>query len=199
MTDLSSLLAALPSLRTPRLLLRPLGPSYLNQVMASLQDPEAMRLTGTATQFTADQVSQFLTAVQGAENRADWAILRLSDGLYLGEAVLNDLDAGNRSMNFRIGLSSSEVFGQGYGSEATQAVVRYGFDHLDLHRISLGVYAFNPRARRVYHKCGFIDEGLERQALHWEGVWVDQHRMARLATDPAGEMESMPYEVVSED
>lgn len=64
-------------------------------------------------------------------------------------------------MNFRIALNDPAVVGQGYGTEATRAVVEYGFDTVRLHRISLGVYAFNALARRVYEKCGFVHEGIE--------------------------------------
>jgi RimJ/RimL family protein N-acetyltransferase len=101
--------------------------------------------------------------------------------------VLNDLDRHNRSMNFRISLNDPAMVGQCYGTEATRAVVRYGFDTVGLHRISLGVYAFNPRARRVDEKCGFLHEGIERQALYRQGEWVDQHRMSILATDPCAD------------
>lgn len=171
-------------LSTARLRLIPLGIEHLDSTMAGLEQEEFMRLTGTHGSFTREQVERFLARVSEADDRVDWAILRASDDMYLGEVVLNDLDVNNRSMNFRISLNDPANVGQGYGTEATRAVVHYGFETVGLHRISLGVYAFNPRARRVYEKCGFIHEGTERDALYWRGEWVDQHRMSILATDP---------------
>jgi hypothetical protein len=41
------------------------------------------------------------------------------------------------------------------------------------------VYAFNPRAQHVY----FVTEGVKRQALPWDGAWVDTHPMAILADE----------------
>jgi len=177
-------LASPAIITTARLRLVPLGPEHLDFVMDALQHAEFLRLTGTRDSFSRDQVERFLTRITNADDRADWAILRASDQRYVGEVVLNDLDTHNRSMNFRIALSDPAIVGHGYGTEATRAVVRYGFDTVGLHRISLGVYAFNPRARRAYEKCGFVHEGTERAALHWQGEWVDQHRMSILATDP---------------
>lgn len=177
-------LASPATLTTARLRLVPLGPEHLDDMMESLQHEEFMRLTGTHGTFTRDRVERYLARLPEADDRADWAMLRASDGLYVGEVVLNDLDSDNRSMNFRISLGTPAMAGQGYGTEATRAVVAYGFDVVGLHRVSLGVYAFNPRARRVYEKCGFVHEGTERDALFWQGQWVDQHRMAILATDP---------------
>ena len=51
---------------------------------------------------------------------------------------------------------------------------------LGLHRIELEVYAFNPRARRVYEKVGFVKEGTLRDALLWDGKWVDAEIMSLL-------------------
>jgi RimJ/RimL family protein N-acetyltransferase len=45
------------------------------------------------------------------------------------------------------------------------------------------VYAFNPRAQRAYEKAGFVVEGVFRDALLWDGQWVDEVMMSVLATD----------------
>ena len=97
--------------------------------------------------------------------------------------MLNDLDRDNRSIGFRIGLRPAYQ-GRGLGSEATRLVVDYAFDALDMHRIELEVYAFNPRARHVYERAGFTLEGTKRDALSWDGEWVDAHIMSILVTDP---------------
>jgi RimJ/RimL family protein N-acetyltransferase len=102
---------------------------------------------------------------------------------YVGEAVLSDIDQDNRSCSFRIALVNAEVTGRGYGTQATQLVIDYALGPLGLHRVELEVLAFNPRARRVYEKVGFVTEGLKRQAVRWNGEWVDVELMAILATD----------------
>ena len=45
------------------------------------------------------------------------------------------------------------------------------------------MFAFNPRARRVYDKVGFVLEGTRRQALRWDGEWVDAQIMGILADE----------------
>jgi RimJ/RimL family protein N-acetyltransferase len=52
-----------------------------------------------------------------------------------------------------------------------------------LHRLSLEVYDFNPRARRVYEKCGFRTEGVLRDALRWDGEWINATVMSIVAGD----------------
>lgn len=50
--------------------------------------------------------------------------------------------------------------------------------------MALEVYAFNPRARRVYERAGFVYEGTKREALLWDGEWTDAIVMSILASDP---------------
>lgn len=177
-----SALALPATLSTQRLRLEPLGLEHLGDVWAGLGDREAMRLTGTHTRFTEDAVRRHLGRLAGRDDRADWAILDAADGRYLGEAVLNDLEVEDESMNYRIALAGG--YGRGVGTEATALVIAHGFDVVGLHRISLSVFAFNARARRVYQKCGFQAEGYHRDVLHWDGEWYDDVSMAMLATDP---------------
>lgn len=52
---------------------------------------------------------------------------------------------------------------------------------MGMHRITLEVYNFNPRARRVHEKVGFVYEGTGREALRFDDEWIDVHFMAILA------------------
>lgn len=176
-------LAGQPVLRTPRLTLAQLGPQHIDEVMAALQDAEAMRLTGTRGRFTRERVLTHLERLVGADDRADFAILDAS-GTYLGEVVLNDLDEDNLAVNYRIALAGGPVRGQGFGTEAGRAVVEWAFDTVGVHRISLDVFSFNPGAQRSYEKIGFRVEGRARDTLLWDGEWADSILMGMLATDP---------------
>lgn len=166
------------TLETEHLRLVPLGPQHFEGTWAALQDPENQRLTGTHMRFTEEQIRDWLASRAEAHDRADWAIELRSDGTYLGEVVLNDLDPFNRKMGFRIALSGAGVYGRGYGSEATKAVVDYGLNVVGLHRIELEVVDFNTRAQRAYSKAGFQEEGLLKEAWYWDGEWSDVVIMA---------------------
>jgi RimJ/RimL family protein N-acetyltransferase len=115
-----------------------------------------------------------------AEDRMAWTIRDPLDGRVLGEAVLNDLDARNLSCGFRIWTAGGR--GRGIGTEATRLAVDYAFE-CGVHRVELEVYDFNPRARHVYEKVGFRHEGVRRDALRFDGGWIDAQLMAILSTD----------------
>jgi RimJ/RimL family protein N-acetyltransferase len=164
--------------------LEPLTEAVLEDYLVGMADPEVHRLTATHAQFDRAQVEQWLATRAQQHDRADWAVLRRSDGAFLGEAVLNDFDSDNASANYRVWLAGPEAYGRGYGTEVTRLVLEYAFDTAGLHRVSLGVLDFNPRARRVYEKCGFQLEGRLRQAVRWDGEWHDELVMSVLSTDP---------------
>jgi RimJ/RimL family protein N-acetyltransferase len=173
-----------PVLTGDRVRLEPLGPDVLDAYWAALNEPEGRRLTGTHAEFTLEQTERWLRTRAEQHERADWAATSLADGSYLGEAVLNDLDPDNETCGFRIALAGPHVYGRGFGTEITRLVVGHALDTVGLHRLELQVYAFNPRAQRVYEKCGFRVEGRRRDALLWDGERIDVLDMAILRTDP---------------
>lgn len=68
-----------------------------------------------------------------------------------------------------IGIGERDYWGKGYGTDAMQVILRYAFCQLNLHRVSLSVFDYNPRAIRSYEKAGFVREGVEPQFLEREG------------------------------
>ncbi|MFF4960298.1 GNAT family N-acetyltransferase [Streptomyces sp. NPDC001222] len=173
-----------PTLDGELVALRPVTVNDTNALMPMFQDAETMRLTGYHAEGEPDEarLRTWYGTRADHDDRLDLAVMEKPTGDVVGEAVLNDWDAGNESCNFRIAFVPG-AHGRGLGTEATRLIVGYGFERLGLHRISLEVYAFNPRARRVYEKVGFVPEGVLRDALLWEGERVDAVVMSILAPD----------------
>lgn len=174
-----------PILTGNQIVLRPITKDDAADMFASLSDEEGMRLTGTQDQFTFEQVEAFCEKVSKADDRVDYAIALKSDPRmkYIGEVVLSDIDEVNRSASFRIAMKGKAYFGKGYGSEATRLMIDFGFETLNLHRIELEVYDFNPRAQHVYEKIGFVREGVRRDVLLWDGVYQSGIMMSLLRPD----------------
>lgn len=163
------------------ILLRMARESDLNDYFTFLQDHEVNRLTGSQKEFTRDEIIDWIRKISVINNdRVDLMIILKRTNELLGEVVLNEIDSINRSANIRIGIQGTQHRGKGYGTEAMILMLRYGFNTLNLHRIHLGVYTFNPRAIHVYEKIGFKREGLQRDALYMDGKFHDMITMAIL-------------------
>jgi RimJ/RimL family protein N-acetyltransferase len=174
-----------PTLHGHGLVLRPVRVEDAEMLLAATQDAENMRLTGTPAGFTIEQLRAHYRRVAAETDRYDFAITAADDPLshWLGEAVLRNIDRQNRCAGFRISLGGSTLYGRGLGTRATLLVLDFAFGTLDLHRVELEVYEFNPRARRVYEKVGFVVEGVRRDALWWSGAWHSAVQMAILAAE----------------
>ncbi|MHB1501301.1 MAG: GNAT family N-acetyltransferase [Candidatus Dormibacteria bacterium] len=149
-------------------------------------EPETRRLTGTHQAHSLAELERWYASCAADLSRLDLAIIDRQRGLWAGEVVLNALDSPNRSCGLRILLAHRDSFGRGLGTESVELVLRHAFQRVHLHRIELTVYAFNPRARHVYENLGFRREGTRREALLWEGAWVDAHTMAILSDEYTG-------------
>ncbi|MFB7664384.1 GNAT family N-acetyltransferase [Kitasatospora sp. NPDC056138] len=181
-----------PTLVGENVILRPfLLDEDAETIRTFLQDPEIGRLTGSDSgpsdpEPWDDKAEQQMRSWYGTRNeqpdRLDLAVVDRATGACVGEVVLNRWDSANRSCNFRILLAPSGQ-NRGLGTEALRLIVGYGFEQLGLHRISLGMFAFNPRARRSYEKAGFVAEGVLRDSLCYDGEWVDEVVMSILAPE----------------
>ncbi|MFI6919767.1 GNAT family N-acetyltransferase [Nonomuraea spiralis] len=167
-----------PTLKGERVTLLPVGPEHVEGLFTLVSDPEVARLTGSHGEIDHEAARQWYTTRGDHADRLDLAIMAGDE--YVGEIVLNELNRHNLSCNLRIALLGSRVFGKGYGTEAIELLLDHAFATTPLHRISLGVYAFNDRARHVYKKIGFVEEGVLRDDLLWDGEWHDAVTMSVL-------------------
>ncbi|WP_240479831.1 GNAT family N-acetyltransferase [Paenibacillus wynnii] len=170
-----------PSIIGNNIYLRFVKASDLDTYYSLLQEPELNRLTGSQSEFTREAIADWIEKIGVLqEGRVDFMIVVKGTDQLVGEVVLNEIDPINRSANIRICIQGSQHRGKGYGTEAMIHMIRYGFNTLNLHRIHLGVYDFNPRAMHVYEKIGFQREGIERDSLYQDGEFHDMILMAML-------------------
>lgn len=83
-----------------------------------------------------------------------------------------------------VGYSMDERYiGRGIATEAVRLLLEFGFNRLNIHRIEAYVAPQNLASVKVLEKSGFIREGLLRQLLFINGVWVDHYMYAILQED----------------
>jgi RimJ/RimL family protein N-acetyltransferase len=75
------------------------------------------------------------------------------------------------------------VWGRGFATEATRALIEHASASTDLQRLEGRVFAWNPASCRVLEKCGFAREGLKRRAAYKDEQLVDEWHYARLRGD----------------
>ena len=98
-----------------------------------------------------------------------FAVRTLEEDRIIGEIGLDGISYARGESYVGVGIGEAEYWGKGYGTDAMNVILRYAFTELNLHRVSLTVFEYNPRAIRSYEKCGFRMEGRAREAFQREG------------------------------
>lgn len=96
-----------------------------------------------------------------AKRELTWLLELKDTHKVIGEIVLYEF---RLKMQADIGYRISRAYwGQGYASEAAAAIVKAGFEAMDLRRLQIRCFANNLGSIRVAEKLGFVREGLIRQ------------------------------------
>jgi RimJ/RimL family protein N-acetyltransferase len=114
------------------------------------------------------------------ENHA-FSIRALEDNRLLGDIGLDVINGWmGRTAFVGLGLGNRKDWGKGYGTDAMKIILRFAFTEINLDRVMLNVFEYNPRAIRSYEKAGFKHEGRMRGILLKDGKRWDMVYMAIL-------------------
>ena len=134
------------------------------------RDSELMRLmdTGPTRLHSTKAAAKFFEKIMEEDSSANhfFSIRALNDNRLLGDInidVINNWSSQDAYVG--IGIYKRDDWGKGYGTEAMQLILQFGFIELNLRRVTLTVFEYNPRAIRSYEKCGFQVEGRVRGRL----------------------------------
>ena len=111
----------------------------------------------------------------------------------IGTTALTDRtrDKHGESALFRIVIGEKELWGQGYGTEATRLVAEQAFEVLGLDAVRLEVFSHNTRALAAYERVGFVVTGehVEWVSRRKTELRVIEMRLERNAFDAGSELE----------
>lgn len=166
-------------------ILRPPRPSDKEDRLRSGQPPELVKMYGGDYRNTSPLTLEGVTRWYERLERDPLAWVIEVDGKAVGHCRLNSFDEDNRSARYAIGIFDPTRWGKGFGTEATRLVLRHAFEDLQLHRVDLRVLSYNRRAIASFKKCGFVEEGRERDSAPVAGEWHTDVRMSILEHDYA--------------
>ena len=109
-----------------------------------------------------------------------FSIRTLEENTLIGEIGLDVVFWPGRDAFVGLGIGETEYWSKGYGTDAMNVLLRFAFTEINLKRITLTVFEYNPRAIRSYEKAGFRHEGRKRLLLNREGRRWDELYMGIL-------------------
>lgn len=138
-----------------------------------INDPEIWSTLGMRRPINEPQEKVHIEKFNANPTDMIFGVYVKDDCKLIGTIGLHRIDATCRRAVLGIMIGDKAYQNNGYGTEAIELVMRYGFMELNLHRILLHVFARNDRAVHVYEKVGFIEEGRLRDHVWRHGQWCD--------------------------
>ena len=184
-TATQRLFSRIPTLETPRLILRKILPEDAEDMHEYSRLAEVTRYL---TWFEHDDVQytkDYLCALQGAYRRGDfydWGLELKENGKFIGTCGFTAICEDQNFAEVGYVLSPSYQ-GQGLMTEALKRVIRFGFEILCLERIEAKHMNGNDASAAVMKRCGMSYEGHIRHRMIIKGKYEDYHLYSLLKSE----------------
>ena len=164
------------ALHTSRLGLREFRESDAAALARCEANPEIVRYAPHSVRTLVDGLDHIRALLEdaGASQRKifDFAVVQRECTRLIGRCGLKLSDAEPTEATLWYVLARS-AWGQGFATEAAQAVLAFGFEELRLHRVFVDIDPRNQSSLRVAEKLGLRREGHFRETTWENGQWRD--------------------------
>jgi len=167
-----------------RVILRAIERQDLPNYVHWFNDPEVLAFFGRYQPMSLAEEEKWYEAMLSDSSVRNLAVE--FEGRHVGGCGFGRIDGRNASAEVGLFIGLPELWDQGLGYDALRALLRFGFEQMNLHRIYLRVFAGNERAVHLYEKLGFQREGCWRDAEFRHGRYHDMLWMSVLREEWAG-------------
>ena len=174
------------TIETERLILRRFAYTDDESMLRNWVADEAVQsMYCEPTYPTKEAVRGLLDKYIGAYEKPDdyrWAVIEKEAGECIGQIAYYLVDSKNHFAEIEYCIGAAFQC-KGYATEATKAVIAYGFDRMNLHKVQICTKTINQPSRRVIEKCGFTFEGTLRDYFCINGEYVGRHYFSMLRSE----------------
>lgn len=146
---------------TENIILRKAELSDVKALFEIKNDLEASSmLGGFSTGYSLSDIQNWISTHNSHSKDIIYLIQLINSGAVIGHVGLYNIDYRIRKAEFAILIAGDQNQGKGFGEACTRYMVDFGFNELNLIKISLSLLSDNSKAYNLYKKCGFRDEGV---------------------------------------
>ena len=155
-TRIKLIFSNLPQLTTPRLILRKIVPSDAADMYIYASDAAVTEFLPWNTHTSLMETQYYIADLQrryADGNYYDWGIQFRENDCFIGTCGFTDISLAKNTAETGAVLSRS-YWGRGIMAEAHMAIMRFGFNELNLDKIEARHYDGNDKSAVVMMKCG---------------------------------------------
>lgn len=164
-----------PRLETERLILRSMSLDDIDFILRHFGNEDTNRYSSYEGLKNREEAIDFYKRFieQGKPTRFRLGVVLKETGGLIGTLGYHNLSRRDHSAEIGYDLSRAH-WGKGIMTEAVKALVRYGFEQMNLNRIEATVDSENLRSIRLLERLGFAREGLLREKYYYKGRFHDE-------------------------
>jgi len=168
-------------------LLRPVQKSDITYFLKWFNDPEIIQYQGMYLPMTEMAEQKYIEDLGTSRDRIDALFVieatASAKSKPIGDIGLHRIHPKDHNATLGITIGDKEYWSKGFGTEAAQLIIKYGFEQLNLHRISSSVFSFNEHSIKMHQKIGFSLEGRRREVFFKNGDYCDEVMFGLLRED----------------
>lgn len=145
-------------------------------------DSKIRKSMGGLIPFTEREFREAGQMINLANPSSIWLVICV-DGNPIGITGLHRIKYIQRNAELSILIGKMEYRNKGVAQSTVKMMEKYAFDSLQLHRLYSYVFADNKPSSRLFIKCGWVKEGLLRDAAFWDGEYRDFLLFSRIDRD----------------
>ena len=158
-------------LQTARLVLREFDSEDVSAVLAYQSDPRYLQHTPWTSRSDADAraFGERMVSWATEDPRTRFQLAVTHDGVLIGNCGVRKADADSLEAEYGCELAPT-AWRHGYAEEASRALLAFGFESLNLHRIIAHTTRVNRPAIALALRLGFREEACRRERAPIGGV-----------------------------
>ena len=148
------------------------------------EDQEVSRYNSHGKFFkTEDDFRSFLKN-SNTNDRIVWAICHKRDG-HIGNISLDKISFVDRNADYVVMIGNKAHWKRGVALMASKAIIRHGFNKLNLNRIWCATADSNLHMKDLALRLGMTQEGRRRSHFYFDGKWEDMVEFGMLKDECA--------------
>ncbi len=162
-------------LETERLILRKISAEDARDMYEYASRPETCKYLLWSPHSSLSYTVSYIRFVQKQYSRGeyfDFAVVLKETGKMIGTVGFVKYDTENSLVEVGYVLNS-EYHGNGYATEALEAVINFAFCELGVNRVEAKYIKENTASLRVMERCSMKSEGIQREKMIIKGVKQD--------------------------
>lgn len=159
-----------------RIYIKILAPDDVSEAYVDwMNDPEINQFLESRFRIqTLESVRSFIEDMNNSPIDAMFGIFLKDSHEHIGNIKIGNINVLHRRAEVGLVIGSRAMWGKGYAAEAISLATKYGFEELNLNKLTAGMYADNIGSFKAFLKCGWRHVGTFKEHCFSHGTYLDE-------------------------